>query len=690
MKKILAVVLVLIGSFLAVAEVRPLLRRVPPPDATTLQQAQRVRILRDTFGVPHVFGQSDGDAAFGLAYAHAEDDWPTIQGVLAAARGRLSLLQISKLAIGNDYYVGLARVADQVEEGWPRLGADFREVLESYARGLNLYAARHPRQVDARLLPLTGKDIAAGFAHKLPLMVGAGGAIAALAEKGAPHAGQPLELDGPTSGSNAHAVAAWRSTDGLARLNVNSHQPWEGPVAWYEAQVHSEQGWNMTGGLFPGAPFVLHGHNDHLGWAHTVNFPRLIDLYELTLDGSSDNYKWQGGWRPLEKRQAELQIDLGAFTLTVHKEALYAAQGPVVKNGKGAWALRWAGIGRALIGAEQWYRMDKARSLPEWKAAMRLQGIPMFNTVYADLEHVFYVYNALLPERSARFPPRTVLPGDAPEALWDKYRPFDQLPQVQDPPSGFVFNTNSTPYSATSGEGNPKPRAEDDGAGIEETMNNRALRSLELFGAPGKISGEDFLRFKFDRAYSEDSSEVEELIEPLLGEVKPKNEREEEAVALLRKWDRVDDEGSRAAAIAILANEKLAQGTGPAAALTAAVDHLHKHFGRLATLGEVQRLHRGKVDLPLGGGPDVLNGIETRHEGKYLVGRQGDSYILIVEFGAGGARSRSIHQYGASSRKESPHFGDQAPLFVQRQLKPAWRTEAELRAHLEREYHPGE
>src|SRR5437764_1000458 len=119
---------------------------IPPPDAATLAQAARVRILRDRFGVPHVFGQSDGDAAFGLAYAHAEDDFPTIQSVLAAARGKLATVLLSKAALANDYYARLVGVDEEVAAEYERLPADVRTVLESYARGLNLYAYRHPSE----------------------------------------------------------------------------------------------------------------------------------------------------------------------------------------------------------------------------------------------------------------------------------------------------------------------------------------------------------------------------------------------------------------------------------------------------------------------------------------------------------------------------------------------------------------
>ncbi len=137
-------------------------------------------------------------------------------------------------------------------------------------------------------------------------------------------------------------------------------------------------------------------------------------------------------------RDAAIEIDLAYFTLTVHKEVLAAEQGPVLETKNGLYAIRYAGIGRSIHAVEQWFRMNKARSLDEWKEAMRIQGIPMFNTAYADRENIYYVYNALLPKRLPGFDYRTVLPGDRSDVVFQDYLPFDALPQVENPPSGFV------------------------------------------------------------------------------------------------------------------------------------------------------------------------------------------------------------------------------------------------------------
>jgi acyl-homoserine-lactone acylase len=263
-----------LGVIVAFLAVEPFVRRglrpaAPPPSAATLARASRVRILRDRWGVPHVFGASDADTAFGLAYAHAEDDFPTIQAVLAAARGRLGLLMPGKTALLNDGYAALIDVEGELARHWPEVDPHLREVLDAYADGLQLYAFHHPDEADTRLLPFTGEDVARGFIHKLPLMLGVPAVI------------QALQADTPDPpampGSNAHAVASWRSTDDVTRLNVNSHQPWAGPATWYEAQVHSDEGWDMAGGTFPLAPLILHGTSERLGWALTVNTADRVD-----------------------------------------------------------------------------------------------------------------------------------------------------------------------------------------------------------------------------------------------------------------------------------------------------------------------------------------------------------------------------------------------------------------------------
>jgi penicillin amidase/acyl-homoserine-lactone acylase len=677
----------------------------------TAARGHDVRILRDTWGVPHVFGKTDADAAFGLAYAHAEDDFATIQGALLAARGRLASVEGASGA-ANDYMVGLLRVSETVEARYATdLSPEVRKVCEAYALGLNLYASLHPAKVWPHVFPLRGQDVVAGFVHKLPLFFGLDRTLrdlfgparrAAVSLKGATGNASAVPAEDSPYGSNAFAVGPARSADGFTRLAVNSHQPWDGPVAWYEASVKSDEGWDMSGGIFPGTPVILHGFGPHLGWAHTVNKPDLVDVYVLEVNPRNPNqYRFEGEWRELEVKDVPIDVKIwGGFHWTVHREALWSVQGPVVRRPHGTYAIRFAGLGD-IRAVEQWFRMNKAQTRDEWQAAMRLQAIPMFNTVYADAQgNIGYVYNARIPRRATGYDWSQYLPGDTQETLWTEYVPYDQLPQVWNPASGVVLNSNSSPFAATLGPGNPDPEALPKSAGIETHLTNRARRALELFGQDNAITAQAFERLKFDTRYSAGSNVVRRL-RALLEGPPPQSPLAREGLDLLRRWDFGTDVDNPAAALALLTLRPKDDDQLPAVSrgdlvlrLEDSARRLKEVYGRLdVPFGEVHRLRRGAVDLPVGGGPDTLHAVYAREsaDGRY-VGFAGDSYILMVAWDREGqAHAQSLSPYGSATLdRRSPHYADQAPLFVRRELKPVWRTEAEVREHLEREYAPGD
>jgi len=680
----------------------------PSPRLAAAALRHDVRILRDSWGVPHVFGKTDADAAYGLAWAHAEDDFPTIQGALLAARGRLASV-FGPPAAPNDYMVALLRVWDVVEARYEKdLSPEARAICEAYADGINHYAALHPGAALPGLYPVRGQDVVAGFVHKLPLFFGLDRVLGGLFGPTRPEApSRRARADPPGEneaalGSNAIAVAPRRSADGYTRLAVNSHQPWAGPVAWYEVHLKSEQGWDMVGGVFPGAPVVLHGHNRDLGWAHTVNRPRLIDVYLLETNPRNRNqYRFDGAWRELEVRTVPIEVKLfGPLHWTFWRETLWSVHGPVVRRPHGTYAIRFAGMGEVRQ-VEQWYRMNRARSLEEWHGAMRMGALPMFNCGYADREgNIEYVYNARLPLRGETDGGEGYLAGDTSATLWTEYLPFDELPRVTNPPSGFVINSNSSPFQATLGPGNPDPARYPPSLGIETHLTNRARRALELFGGDSSVTREAFDRYKFDTAYSPDSTTARRFHEIVDGRL-PDDPLLREAADLLRRWNLDTDPANPAAALALLTLRPGDADQPPPlerfallARLEEAARTLRQTYGRLdVPWGEVHRLRRGTVDLPVGGGPDTLHAVYARPaaDGR-LVGWAGDSYVLQVEWDpAGRVRSRSIHQYGSATLDErSPHYADQAPLFVRRELKPVWLNEAEIREHLEREYRPGQ
>ncbi len=683
----------------------------PAPSEGDAASEWDVRILRDRFGVPHVFGRRDADAAFGLAYAHAEDDFETLQYVLRAARGRLAARHGRDAAV-NDYLIALFRVREHVARRYETdLSPATRALLDAYAAGLNRYAALHPGEADAELFPVDGRDLVAGFVQKAPFFFGMERTLARLFAgpgAGGTAAASPIAdprlaalLGRGVAGSNTFAVAPSRSKDGRARLAVNSHQPWEGPVSWYEAHVRSDEGWEAVGGVFPGSPVILHGHNRHLGWAFTVNRPDLIDVYRLALHPEDpDRYRFDGEWRRLETAEVEIPVKiLGPLRWTVTRELAWSVHGPVLRLSHGSYALRWAGDGEVRH-VEQWYRMNKATSFAEWQAAMAMRAIPSFNAGYADVEgNVHYLYNALLPRRAEGHDWSGILPGDTSATLWSDYLPFHALPRVTNPASGFVQNCNSSPFRTTVGAGNPEPGAYPARLGIETRMTNRALRALERLATAPPVDDAVFHDIKYDMAYSE-RSEVAGWVGEILATAPFEEPRLDAAAAHLAAWDLRVEPGSRHAALGVLATRGGLNARREGAPLPdfatefrRAVAALHRDHGRIdPPWREVNRLRRGDVDLGVGGGPDVLHAVYGGElEDGRVAGHTGDSYVLLASFGEDGVRSRSIHQYGnAMGRPDSPHYADQAPLFVQRRLKPVWLDEAEIRANLEREYRPGE
>jgi penicillin amidase/acyl-homoserine-lactone acylase len=697
MRKAARVSLLLV-AVLAVAALALAVWPRPRVDSRGLLPKRRydVRILRDTWGVPHVFGRTDPDVAYGLAWAHAEDDFQTIQGVLLASRGRLATA-LGPAGAPNDYMVQLLRIPDVVEAGYERdLAPETRALCEAYADGINHYAALHPDEAMAALYPARGRDLVAGFVHKTPLFFGLDRVLRGLLEP-ASSATPPAT----PAGSNTFAVAPARSADGFTRLAINSHQPWSGPVAWYEAHLHSETGWDAVGGVFPGSPVILHGHNRNLGWAHTVNKPDLIDVYALEMNPADPNqYKLDGAWRALEVRTASIPVKiLGPLSWTAHREVLWSVYGPVVRGPRGVFAIRIAGYGDVRH-IEQWYRMNKASRFDEWRDAMRMNALPMFNASYADREgHIFYVYNARLPRRAEGYDWAGVVPGNTSRTLWTDFLPFDSLPQVKDPPSGFVQNCNSSPFQTTLGPGNPEAAAYSPALGIETRMTNRSLRALELLGGDEHITREEFDQYKFDVTYSS-ASIVAAGLQRILAGPAPADALTRQALELLRGWDGQATGNSRATALALMtlqpADEPEA-GEAPTPVLvqrlSAAARLLQDHFGRIdVPWQDVLRLRHGTVDIGLSGGPDLLHAVYGRpgSDGR-IAGVAGDSYILLVEWdGQGRVSSRSIQPYGSATLDgRSPHYADQAPLFAAGRLKPVWMDETEIRAHLEREYRPG-
>ncbi len=664
-------------------------------------------ITRDEWGMPHVHGTTDADAAFGLAYAHAQDDFKTIQDVLIASRGKLSEFYGVKLKsikglfnllkgdisglqgiqnVANDYYVNVIGIWDDLDKRYlNEVPLDVRNVCDGYAAGINQYVKDNPRSIFKKLYPLKGVDIIAGFMHRTPLFYGMGGVLKKLLQPELPtligHNANDEKGIMQMHGSNVFAVSPNRSTDGYTRLMVNSHQPWSGPVAWYEAHISSDDGWDIITGLFPGSPVGLVGHNPDLGWSHTVNNPDLIDVFRLTVNPNNENqYLFDGEWLDLSLKKIKIKVKiLGLFSWKVKRVLYNSIHGPVLKTDHGTYAIRYASMGDVRL-VEQWYRMNRSRNLSEFKEAMSIHAIPMFNTGYADKSgNIYYVYNARIPKRHPDLDWREVVPGDKSIYLWNDYIPYEDLPQIENPPGGFIYSCNNTPYLCTD---NPKdfPDRLPENTGIDTHQTNRALRALELFGKDKNISREEFLAYKYDKQYSK-NSHVAKVFEKFLMDSEDISSDLKPAIDLLKNWNLSGEQQNKAAALAFLTFRHIGFNQEEYTynydkiinKMKEGIEFLTKNYGKIdIPLGTVQRLKHGTVNLPLGGGPDMLRAIYTRNDGNIMKGVAGDCYIQFIEWDTeGNIRSESIHQFGArTSVVDSKHYDDQTKLFSKELMKP--------------------
>ena len=656
----------------------------------------KIDIIRDSFGVPHIFGKTDPDVAYGLAWAHAEDDFGTIQQSLMAGKSMLAQYQ-GKKGASIDYIIHLLRIPELVEAKYESdLSPAFKKLLEGYAAGLNAYAAAHPKEVLLKkAFPVTPKDMVQYSVLQLCVLSGADKALSSIFGGTV-----PLLENYKTAGSNAFAFNSAKTTDGQVYLDINAHQPLEGPVAFYEAHLNSEDGWNIIGANFPGAPCILHGCNEYLGWAHTVNAPDKLDVYQLEMNPANKlQYKFDGKWETLEVKTAPLKVKVAGVVVALGKKAYWSKYGPTIITPRGVFSIRMPAQ-MDIRGLEQWYAFNKAKNFTEFKSALNMLAIPGYNIVYADrYDTIFYISNGRIPVRDKSYNWKTTLPGNTSKTLWTDLHPLSNLPQVLQPKAGYVYNTNHSPFHST--EGTDNPLVKDITMGYETLENNRSMRFAELMQPLNKVSYEDFKRIKFDRQFPSSfyfPSKIDSVF--LLNSSEFPDIAD--IITQLNNWNRNSDAESIGAGTfffvqaaanknkALYLQNKSISKQLAVQLLREAKQTMLKDFGKTnIALGEVQKLVRGTKEIPLPGLPDVLAPMYSvpYKDGKWK-GNQGDAYIELVRFTKDGPQIESLNVYGASAKKDSPHYTDQMEMFTRQQTKKMTLNKAEVYKNAKSIYHP--
>lgn len=682
---------------------------VPHPDTLRPAPGQYdVEINRDEYGVPHIIGATKADVAFGLGFAHSEDDFATFQLTAAAARGTLARYQ-GKSAVPADFMSYFMDVGTRSQRDYPGAVTDETyKIASAYAAGVNLYVAENPNAVWAGMAPFTAEDVIAGFIYKTPFFYGFDGVIGELAsgERNVALALDPASADeaalsltpkpGYERGSNAFAVSPERSGDGVTRLFINSHQPLTGPVAWYEAHLISDDGWNVQGGLFPGTPVVLCGFTTEMGWANTVSAPDLVDVYKLTVKG--DQYKLDDEWVDFDYRKAKLRIKIaGPFALKVNRKILVSVHGPVIENDDGFFAVSYAGMDTANQ-LDQYVALNSITDYDSFDAAMSIHALPSINYVFANADgDIGLIHNGQYPVRKAGWDYSLDLPGDRSDLVWGGVLPYAYVPKLLNPESGFVYNANNRPDSATDGPDNLTDL--DPLLGLQTDETNRSLRVQEMTDGTQPISRERLLEIKFDNAYAK-SYTADEVVQAVLAEDFSDDVDLYKAQQILAQWDYRTDADSKYAALgaltvrpAVTAKYTGTEPPSPRQAFISAVEFLNTHHDGIETpWGNVNRIVRGDVSFPLSGASTTLRavyGIETDGE---IHMSAGDSYMALIEWDAEGQVSADVvHHFGSHiADAENPHYNDQVELFANEQFRKALITREEVKAAAKESYKPGE
>ncbi len=673
-----------------------------------------VEIVRDSFGVPHIFGKTDADCAYGLVWAECEDDFQTTQWLLLASKAMIGRhLGIDGAKI--DYAVQLMRVPQIVKERYEKdVSPEFKKVLEAGAAAGNRYAELHPDKVLVKkAFPIKPEDFICGYMLGMALMTGVDGALNAAVNGTA----QQVPFEETGRGSNAMAMNSRKTTDGDVYLDINSHQPLEGPLSWYEAHLHSEEGWNIHGSTFHGGVSIFHGVNEYLGWAHTTNSFDAIDIFQLEPDPKNKNhYLFDGQSLPLEIGRAKLTVNLAKqpqkrkFMLSIGKKIWWSKYGATVVNKKGMFAIRLAS-NMTIKAAEQWYRMNKARNYTEFRNVLNMQGIVNQNITYADrYDTIFYISNGAFPKRNENYDWSTTVPGNTSKTLWTEFFSEDDIPQVLNPKCGYVFNANNSCFRCTAPDENPICTKKIATMCHDTAMTNRGLRFEENIKDYEKVSWGDFLKIKYDSKYPQKLVFMRKWDIYDLYELNEKDHPEiANGIQIIKQWNKTGALADTNAAFVYKVMYDLYNRTGGevekqlitdkkakfeyfVSSIKNMQDDMMKNFGKLnIPLGEYQRHLRDTVDLPTDGGPDMWN---AKYGTPYGNGKirvfVGETFIMLTRFTKDGPQFRTVSPYGSSNTPGSKHYTDQMQMYVNHQTKEESLKKEWAYQHAERIYRPGE
>lgn len=684
MKKIVYILLFLSTSFTSFSQINP----------------DRIEIIRDNYGVPHIYAPTDAEVAYGFAWAQAEDHFKLIQEAYLAGNGLLGK-RIGLKAAGADFLTQLIQSEEIVNELYGTLDKKFITLTEAFAAGLNAYAKKHPKEIlEKKLFPLTVKKLLRYTQLQLFISNGADKLVRGIINNSL---SWPYKIEEDSKGSNLIAISRNRTGSDETFLAINTHQPLEGPTSWYEAHLVSEEGTNIIGAAFPGTPCILTGANEYLGWTHTVNYPDKADVYALEMHPKKKNvYMVDGKPFTLEKYKAKLTLKFLGINIAIKKKFYKSIFGPTLKNKTGFYSVRTPSTTN-ITAIEQWWKMNKATNFSEFYEALEMKALPGYNIGYADRnDTIFYISNGKIPIRAKGYDWTDVVPGNTSETLWNTYYDIKDLPQVVKPKSGFVYNANHSPFKSSSAADNPNPDDYAKEMNFETYDNNRSTRLLHLLEEEERIDYKRFKRIKYDHQLPTPLQYNYMDLNPLF-DMNPSDYPEVSTLLSdIQNWDRITNPSSYGAGAYAslyyqltpfyyqLGKDRVFTKEALYEALKITKAHLKTYFNaERIQLGEFQHLVRGNKELPIFGLPDVVTAMKgvPYKDGKIKI-THGESYIGLVRFTPAKTYYESVISFGNSRRPESPHYTDQMELYSNFETKTMSFDRAEVMKTAKKVYAP--
>jgi acyl-homoserine-lactone acylase len=710
-------------------------------DARWHQRAQNVRIIRDNWGIAHIYGKSDADTVFGAIYAQAEDDFGRIERNYLIGLGELAQAE-GESAIYNDLRARLFVDPVQLQRQYSRSPAWLKQLMLAWSDGLNYFLSKHPAVTPKVIrhfepwmaLSFTegsiGGDIESIDLGKLREFYGEQPSPAAPPAD----AGRTKKVPG---GSNGFAIAPSRSATGHALLWINPH------TSYYfrsELQMVSEQGLNVYGAATWGQFFVYQGFNSHNGWMHTSYGGDAIDEYTETIVKRPDGlyYKYGSGLRKLRASRISIAFKQGEGTGHREFTVYHSHHGPIIRAEKdrrmdaprGDAPLRWTAIKLLqdpVPALEQSYLRTKTVDYASFRKTQEMRTDTSNNTVYADADGtIAYFHGNFIPRRDPQFDFTHPVDGSDPRTEWQGPHAIEDTITLLNPSSGWLMNTNNWPFTAA-GDASPKRENYPKYMWIKGE-NPRGIHAVEMLQNIHDVTLDSLIAAGYDGHLTA----FEVLLPPLfkdydqLAADDARRADLKEPIETLRGWNRRTAADSVATALAIFWGQELLEHKGPEArdadepvydylvghltgaerieGLTAAVAKLQRDFGRWQTpWSEINRYQRltddilqpvddAKPSLPVGFASSnwgALASFDTSYPRKTrkIYGSVGNSFVAAVEFGPI-IHAKAIMSGGESGDPKSPHFSDQAQMFTQGIFRDVLFSPEDVAAHAERNYHP--